>query len=195
MKKHVAYCLLLVACCLLHSTHAGAVSLNFEDLTDLTSVNDFYASNGVHFQNALSLTAGFSLNEFDFPPSSGSVAVGDDNAPVEIIFDNPTSNIFAHFTYSSQLTFSAYDNSGALIGSYTNPLQSNLGNTELIGLGFSNVASLVIAGATVNSFIMDDFNFTQTVNPVPEPSTMALLGLGLIGLIGNRIRNQRHNNG
>jgi len=144
----------------------------------------------VHFSNALSLTAGFSLNEFDYPPSSGLVAIGDDNAPIMITFDNPAENIFANFTYGSQLTFYAYDYLGTLIGSYINPASSNLGSTELIPLSFTGVSSLVIAGAINNSYIMDDFNFIQTA-PVPKPSTIALLSGGLIGLWSLRKRFNR----
>jgi len=181
MRK-ILLSILFVSIILLCTTSAGATLLNFEDMPDLTSVGDFYAPYGVHFSNALSLTAGFSLNEFDYPPSSGLVAIGDDNAPIMITFDNPAENIFANFTYGSQLTFYAYDHIGTLIGSYINPASSNLGSTELIPLSFANVSSLEIAGAVNNSYIMDDLNFT----PVPEPSTIALLGSGLMGLLGLR---------
>lgn len=79
---------LLCLFCLGVTKPAKAIMLDFEDMTDLTSVSESYSSYGVHFQNAISLTAGFSLNEIDFPPSSGLVAIGDDNAPIRITFDN-----------------------------------------------------------------------------------------------------------
>ncbi len=120
MKKILKKLVLLSALVgLLASTsiaEATPVLLDFEDIPDCTSVGDYYSSYGVHFNNAISLTAGFSLNEFDFPPSSGDVAIGDDWAPIEITFDNFTQDIFANFTYGSQLTFSAYDATASLIG-------------------------------------------------------------------------------
>lgn len=186
MRK-ILLSILFIIVILLCTTSAGATLLNFEDMPDLTSVGDFYASYGVHFSNALSLTAGFSLNEFDYPPSSGLVAIGDDNTPIMITFDTPAENIFANFTYGSQLTFTAYDDLGTLIGSYVNPASSNLGSTEFIPLSFANVSSLEIAGAVNNYYIMDDLNFT----PVPEPSTIALLGSGLMGLWSVRKRFNR----
>ncbi len=181
MKKMVVplFCVLFI----LGTTPVMATFLNFEDLSDLTPVNDFYAAYGIHFQNTISLTAGFSLNEFDYPPSSGSVAIGDNFAPIQITFDNPMENLFGNFTYGSQLTFTAYDQFGSLIGSFINPGISNLGNTQLISLNFIGVSSLVIAGETVNSYIMDDFNFNPSSAPVPEPTTLVLLGGGLLGLV------------
>lgn len=175
---------------LLASTTAEAtpVLLDFEDIPDLTSVGDYYSPYGVHFDNAISLTAGFSLNEFDFPPSSGDVAIGDDWAPIEITFDNLTQDIFANFTYGSQLTFNAYDSSDSLIGSYLHSGFDNYGSTELISLSFSGVSSLIISGELDGSFIMDDFNFEMSPAPVPEPATILLFATGLIGAGFQRTR-------
>jgi len=164
---------------------AQAIMLDFEDLPDLTSVDDFYASLGIHFENAISLTAGFSLNEFDYPPSSGIVALGDDWAPILLTFDNPAENIFAHFTYASQLTFTAWNDAGDIIGTYINPNSDNLGSSELISLNFSGVSKLQIAGEWNGSYIMDDLNYELNQHaPVPEPAIMFLFGSGLIGVAG-----------
>lgn len=164
---------------------ASATTLDFEDLPDWTSVGDFYASDGVHFTEAISLTAGFSLNEIDFPPSSGVMAIGDDWGPMEITFDEDAENIFANFTYGVGLTLSAYDASDALIGTVSSLSSDNYGSTEVINLGFSNVRKLVIEGDQFGaSFIMDDFNFELNSSPVPEPTTIVLFGIGLLGLCG-----------
>lgn len=174
------------------SLQANAVTIDFETLPDLTSVNNFYESYGVNFQNAISLTAGFSLNEIDYPPSSGLVAIGDDNAPIKITFDTTASDIFAYFTYGSPLTFSAYDAQNNLSGTFTSSLSSNLGASELIALNFDDVKYLEIAGAVNNSFIIDDFTFTENhVDPVPEPSTFLLLGAGLLGVLLYRKHDRR----
>ncbi len=87
------------------------------------------------------------------------MAIGDNNAPITITFDSPTNNLLANFTYGSQLSFSAFDSNGSPIGTYITPGTSNLGSTEVILLNFTQVGSLVIAGQTPNTFIMDDFNY------------------------------------
>ncbi len=166
---------------LLGSSPSYAILFDFEDLPDMLPVGNFYASYGIHFGNSLSLTAGFSLNEIDYPPSSGLVAIGDDNAPIEITFDEDVYNLFGNFTYASQLTFSAYDASNSLISTFVNSGLSNLGSSELITLGFTGVRSLVITGEWNNSYILDDFNFDPVpAAPVPEPTSILLLGTGLL---------------
>lgn len=162
---------------------AVPLELDFEDLSDLTNADELYSTYGVHFNNAISLTAGFSLNEIDYPPSSGDVAIGDDLAPIEIIFDSPTDNIYANFTYGSQLTFSAYDAYGAVIGTYIHSYLENYGSSEKIDLNFTGISLLVISGEWTGSFIMDDFGFNST-NAVPEPSTAILFGVGFLALCG-----------
>ncbi|TVZ41106.1 hypothetical protein P886_0445 [Alteromonadaceae bacterium 2753L.S.0a.02] len=182
MKKKSNLAILLAAVGLAGSGSAMAMTVDFEDLPDLTSVGEFYASDGLHFSNAISLTAGFSLNEFDYPPSSGNVAIGDDLAPMVINFDGLTNDISANFTYASQLSFSAYDLGGSLIGNYLHFNVDNLGTSELISLPFTDVSRLVVAGEWDGSYIMDDFNFSiSNVSPVPLPGSFVLFSTALLG--------------
>jgi hypothetical protein len=172
---------------------AAPVLLDFEDLEDLASVDDNYASYGLHFINAISLTTGFSVNEFDYPSHSGEMVIGDDRGPIVIIFDNPTSEISAYFTYASTLTITAYDVFNTVLGTFTTLTDFNLGVSEYILLDFSNVSSLVIAGFLPDSFIMDDFSFDSATS-VPEPSTLLLFSGGLAGLASAGRRNRSAKN-
>jgi len=178
MKKILSLCLF---CCF---GAANAATFNFEDVPDLTLVNEFYSAQGIHFTNAISLTAGFSLNEFDYPPSSGDVAIGDDFAPIEITFDNAVEDLSAYFTYGSQLTFTAFDTSGGFLGSFINLGFDNLGSSELISLSFSGIGALKIAGDIDGTFIMDDLSYSLSpTSTVPAPSVLFLMLSGLISLI------------
>jgi hypothetical protein len=48
---------------------AGSITLDFEGFPDSTILSTQYS--GLTFTNAIILTAGISLNEFEFPPHSG----------------------------------------------------------------------------------------------------------------------------
>ena len=61
---------------------AGAAVIDFEILASLESVTSQFA--GLTFSNSTTLTAGISLNEFDFPPHSGDNVVSDDGGPITI---------------------------------------------------------------------------------------------------------------
>jgi hypothetical protein len=167
-----------------------ATTINFDDLPDLSDVGGFYHSTyGVDFQSSISLTAGFSLNEIDYPPHSGAGVIGDnvanDGDPLLINFVDPASLISGYFAYSSELTFTAYDHDGVFIGSSWSPNASNLESSLYIALSFSNVSLLEISGATANSFILDDLSFEKTPQTpgVPEGgSTFALLAVILPAL-------------
>lgn len=167
---------------LLKSATASATLIDFESLPDLSSVTNQYASQGVTFANTISLTSGFSLNEFSYPPHSGQVVVGDDNAPIEMMFTNPANNISAWFTYSDSLTITAYDSSNVALGNLSLS-GSNLGFSDQVSLAFNNVARLVVAGNTNNTLTMDDLSFTESSAPVPEPMTLLLMGGGLFGVV------------
>jgi hypothetical protein len=68
---------------------SGALTIDFESLSDSEIVTTQYAGVGVTFSNATALTAGISLNEFDFPPNSGVNVVYDEGGPMTISFDIP----------------------------------------------------------------------------------------------------------
>jgi len=171
---------------LLRATISSAITIDFEALQDNINVDNFYSSVGVFFVNTISLTSGLSLNEIDYPPSSGIIAIGDYEGPIEIIFDNPASNIFANFTYGYKLTFSAFDLSNNSLGTYFSNNDYNLGYSEVIYLPFNNISKLIISGEINNYFIMDDLNYTTQSQPVPEPTTSLLFLSGLILFISTR---------
>ena len=64
--------------------NAASITLDFEGLPDSTILTTQYP--GITFTNAIILTAGISLNEFEFPPHSGMNVVSDIEELITIKF-------------------------------------------------------------------------------------------------------------
>lgn len=188
---------------------AAPTVIDFEDLLDGDVVAAQYAD--LAFANATAITAGLSLNEFDFPPHSGvSVVTGSDVAfggtgSLVIEFIQPVTAVWAFFTHEAQLTLSAFDPSGKLLGtamsgSGSNLLLSGSGNpnerVDFSGLG--DIAELRVASPEVFDFDLDAYRFAyytlddltfERAEPgtVPEPSTLLLVVAGVVGLGRRRV--------
>ncbi len=176
----------LALCLLLQPSPGSAGVIDFESLPDSVPLLDQLAAQGVTFQNAVTLTAGLSLNEADFPPHSGVRAVGDDgNGPMRLMFAAPIDVFSAYFTYSSGLSFSLFDSLGALQNVVATNDMSNLGQSTAITINMIDVARIDIAGGTPESFIMDDLAI-DPARGIPEPGTLDLFGLGLFALACRR---------
>jgi len=171
---------------------AGPVTIiNFDSLGDLEVVVSQYP--GLTFSQTLALKAGFSLNEFEFPPRSGDVVVFDDGGPISILFGSPVLNVAGYFTYVVPLTMTVYDASNNLLGTAVSSFASNVltsgdpgsAPNELLALAFPGITSVTISGDLAGgSFTLDDFAYEATEQvPVPEPGgTLSLLALGAAGL-------------
>ena len=90
---------------------ARADTIDFEGLADSTILTNQYP--GITFTNAIILTAGISLNEFEFPPHSGVNVASDNNGPITIVFSSPVLSFSGYFTYVEPLTLDAFDSLGA----------------------------------------------------------------------------------
>src|ERR1035437_8615795 len=84
--------------------HAGL--LTFEGFPDSTVLANQYP--GGVFPNAIILSAGISLNEFEFPPHSGTNVVSDNGGPLSIGFSSPIQSFTGYFTYAEPLTLQAF---------------------------------------------------------------------------------------
>jgi hypothetical protein len=180
-------------CC---SLAAGPVTtIDFDTLSDGEVVTNQFPL--VTFTGATVLTAGISLNEFEFPPKSGANVVFD-AAPIEIVFTNPIFKFWAYFTYLGPIELSAKSVGGATVATATSIFDSNLAISgdlgsmpnELLELeSLSGIKSVRIAGLPEGgSFVMDDVSFEAFAGrlDVPEPYSGTLVLLGLAGAFVRR---------
>lgn len=175
---------------------AVPVLLDFDSLSDGELLTTQYPD--TTFSNATVLTAGVSLNEFEFPPASGSNVIFDDGGPLSISFGQMIASFSGLFTYLVPLTLTAVDLDGNTVTSATSAHLNNLalsgdvGSTpnELLALNFAGGFSLVtITGmATGGSFTLDDltFDLARPTQTVPEPATISLWLMGSFMLVALR---------
>lgn len=151
---------------------------------------------GVTFTNTIVLTAGISLDEFEFPPHSGSNVASDNGGPITITFSSPISFFNGYFTYIEPLTLEGFDTAHNLLATDASQFSSNLALSgdpgsspnELLGLNSpSGITEVIITGDLLGgSFVMDDISFGST--SVPEPASSAFLLLGTATVVVFRVR-------
>jgi hypothetical protein len=164
---------------------ADTTTLNFEGFPDSTILTTQFP--GLTFTNAIILTSGISLNEFDFPPESGVNVVSDNNGPITIDFSTPTTSFSGYFTYLEPLTLDAFNGSDTEVATAASQFSNNLAcvagppcpgdpgssPNEFIELSFAGgISSVTIMGdPSGGSFTMDDMTYTSAV---PEPDSFPL---------------------
>ncbi len=183
------------------STNAHSVTIDFESLLDLEGVSSQYASLGVTFSNATALTAGISLNEFEFPPVSGSNVVFDSGGMMSILFATSMESVGGYFTYAGPLTLIAYDATDAIVGSATSAFDSNQAQSGVAGSApneflqlssATGISRITFTGDPAGgSFTLDDLIFTALASlppstAVPEPATLLLFLVGGMVLLVRR---------
>lgn len=170
--KRVLACALLAG---LQLTEAAATPIDFEAYTDNTPLTNEEA--GLTFSGGVILTAGVSLNEFDFPPTSGVNVLGALSGTLDIALDTPATGFSGYFSHLEELTFSGYDSLHNLLFSIATANSSNLGGSTLISHSADGLALLSITGAQGLGFTLDDLDI-QSAAAIPEPGSLALLMLG-----------------
>lgn len=185
MKHAKTFAIALTLCLGLACNGAAAMPVHFEQFTDTFPLTNEVS--GLTFSGGNVLTAGVSLNEFDYPPSSGSNVLAALLGSLTVNADTPFDQFSASFTFEDSLNFSGFDNLGNLLFIFDSPVASNLGSHTLIGQSAPGIASLVVASQSGTPFTMDDFDIG--VSSVPEPGTLGLLTLGAAA--GATVRRRR----
>jgi len=196
--------LLLLAVAVPLSLNAGTILADFEGFPDSTVLTTQYS--GLSFSNAIVLTAGITLNEFEFPPRSGSNVASDNGGPVTITLAAPVQSFSGYFTYGHSLTLQAFGPTNNLLASAVSRFSNNealSGATgsqlnELLQVSFSGgISKVTITGDPAGtSFTLDDMNAgslpISVPNSVPAMTPLVLLALAIfIGLIGAQAANRQ----
>ncbi len=179
----LAFVLMLTA-----ASRGSATTIDFEGFPDSTILTNQYA--GVTFSNAIILTAGISLNEFEFPPHSGANVVADNVGPMAITFANPVTSFSGYFTYAEPLIVQALNAANVEVASATSLFSTNdalFGDpgsspNEFIQVAFeSGISNVTITGGpNGESFTLDDVAYSS---PTPEPAILSLILAGGLGLV------------
>jgi hypothetical protein len=161
-----------------------ATTITFEGFPDSTILTTQYP--GLTFTNTIILTSGISLNEFEFPPYSGTNVASDNNGPITIDFSPPVTDFSGYFTYIEPLSLDGFNASNMEVASAASEFSDNdalFGDpgsspNELIELSYAGgMSSVTITGDPLGgSFTMDDITYT-TATPEPRMLWLPILGL------------------
>lgn len=192
MKKIIASALLLLCSTVAMPAFAGTI--NFENMPQSYWFYGGQQNFGNYWQG---VTFGpdstiledqvYGYNSGGYPAHSGHAVLFSINTPyITATFDNPVDTVSMWYTNGAgSFQLDAYDKDGNLIASTLGP--NNYGTTNEISVSSltSDIKWVTMLG-TGNYFTIDDFTAPfvsgQPNNPVPEPSTLFLLGAGLAGL-------------
>jgi hypothetical protein len=158
--------------------------IDFEGFADGTLLSNLQYP-GLTFINAIVLTAGISLDEFEFPPRSGVNVASDFGGPMSIDFASPVLGFGGYFTYAGVLTLQGFDASNSQVASVTSAFSNNeaisgipgSSPNEFLHVSFPNgISSVTITGNLAgDSFTLDDATIQTSSTVIPEPSAAPLL--------------------
>jgi hypothetical protein len=130
-------------------------------------------------------------------PLGGTLTLDFGQSPISAGGANIQSDFFGNFTARIE----AFDASGKSLGSFTEDgvADTNVGTAIFLGVASDSVDiakitfTLDFSNAPSNfpDFAINSFSFTDTPLAIPEPGSLALLGLSLLGVAGYRWRCRR----
>lgn len=177
-------------------------------ITQLSGLGDFTSTSIVSqdFESSID-TATFSFDSSASTFSSGAASSGVTTSGTQVLVefpgDDPLTAIFSSDVFevgmffgndersSFTVTLSVFDAATMLLGSVTVDPNGNDYVDQFIGLRTDTAArSMTVSygGAGCCAIAIDDFTVGLERTAMPEPATVALFGLGLLGLAWSRRR-------
>lgn len=194
--------LLAAAACLTAASLSAqvVVTIDFENLADGTQPGENYAAQGVHFSSgSFGVVGGLGNGDpgnWSIGGTAGSKFVGF-NGPyvMTVTFDTPQTYVGLDVSRSNgsaatdSFTLTAF--SGATqLATQTVPLPTiNVWQTVSFTIAGITSVQMTSNGSSFRPYGFDRLQFSTTA--IPEPSTWALLGLGLVAVLGAVRRRSR----
>jgi hypothetical protein len=172
---------------------AAPITINFD--TDVNGavvvngalLNSAYSGLGATFNSTARVVVGG--GGVTSQPNFATGGATDLTTPLELVFDTFASSVGAANVFASSFTLTAFDINGNVLGS-VNSIDFP-GAVSLSGLGDIKSATF----STTNQYGIDDLTFdTVTTAAVPEPGSIALVGLGLFGFAASRRKSAKSKN-
>jgi hypothetical protein len=190
--------------------NASLITITFDDIiADYTptpgvtqDVTDEFSSLGIVFQDVLDPSLGATLGNCG--PGDGPVSLfghgndfagcGDTTPNLNILFVDPSNSnnqaytsLFSVFNFDGLIKMTAFDMNNVELGS----VQASSGLLSLSGIG--NISRINLLSLDQDPTTLDTISFesvTAISNDIPEPSTLAIFALGMIGLASRRFKKQ-----
>lgn len=133
---------------------------------------------------------------FGYVGSYGGKLWVDPQARLRVDFALPTDYVTIDICPDDddeQYRLAAYDSGGNLVDEDSATILNSLDTQASVSSLSYNISYLLVSGINTDSILLDNLSYNTEYdggNPIPEPATLALLGMGLVAL-GVKVRRKR----